>query len=61
MYNASIDYRLTAWTFTLRVDNLTDKRYSDVAVRAFDPWPVEVTGYYPAPERRAFLTARYRF
>ncbi|MFZ5622016.1 MAG: TonB-dependent receptor family protein [Pseudomonadota bacterium] len=61
VYNASIDYRLTAWTFTLRVDNLTDKRYSDVAVRAFDPWPVEVTGYYPAPERRAFLTARYRF
>lgn len=61
VYNASVDYRLTAWTFSLRVDNLTDKRYSDVAVRAFDPWPVEATGYYPAPERRAFLTARYRF
>ena len=61
VYNASVDYRRTAWTFTLRVDNLTDKRYSDIAVRAFDPWPVEATGYYPAPERRAFLTARYRF
>ncbi|MFA7388475.1 MAG: TonB-dependent receptor, partial [Thiohalobacteraceae bacterium] len=61
VYNASIDYRVTAWTFALRVDNLTDKRYSDVAVRAFDPWPIETIGYYPAPERSAYLTAEYHF
>lgn len=61
IYNASVDYRLTAWTFALRVDNLTDKRYSDVAVRAFNPWPTEAVGYYPAPERSARVTAEYRF
>jgi iron complex outermembrane recepter protein len=61
VYNASVDYRLTAWTFAVRVDNLTDKRYSDVAVRAFNPWPTEAIGYYPAPERSARLTAEYRF
>lgn len=60
-YNASVDYRLTAWTFALRVENLTDKRYSDVAVRAFNPWPTEAVGYYPAPERSARVTAEYRF
>jgi iron complex outermembrane receptor protein len=61
VYNASLDYRLTAWTLALRVDNLTDKRYSDVAVRAFNPWPAEAVGYYPAPERSARVTAEYRF
>ncbi|MFP5504671.1 MAG: TonB-dependent receptor [Gammaproteobacteria bacterium] len=61
VFNASIDYRLSAWTFALRVDNLGDKRYSDVAVRAFNPWPTEAVGYYPAPERSARLTAAYRF
>lgn len=61
VYNASLDYRLTAWTFALRVDNIGDKRYSDVAVRAFNPWPTEAVGYYPAPERSARVTAKYRF
>lgn len=61
VYNASLDYRLSAWNVGVRVDNLTDKRYSDVAVRAFNPWPTEAVGYYPAPERSARVTAEYRF
>ncbi|MFN2308399.1 MAG: TonB-dependent receptor family protein [Gammaproteobacteria bacterium] len=61
IYNASLDYRLNAWTVALRVDNIADKRYSDVAVRAFNPWPTEAVGYYPAPERSARVTAKYRF
>lgn len=62
VFNASIDYRLSAWTFTLRVDNLGDKRYSDLAALAYRPpaYTVE-TGYYPAPERSARLIAAYRF
>ena len=61
VYNASLDYRLAAWKIGLRIDNLTDKRYSDIAVRAFNPWPTEAVGYYPAPERSARVTAEYRF
>lgn len=61
VYNAALDYRIAAWKLGLRIDNITDKRYSDIAVRAFNPWPTEVTGYYPAPERSAHITAEYRF
>ncbi len=61
VYNAAVHYNIRTWTFGLRINNLTDKRYSDVAVSAYNPWPTEVTGYYPAPERNARLTAEYHF
>ena len=62
VFNASVDYRMDAWRFALRVDNLGDKRYSDLAALAYRPpaYTIE-TGYYPAPERSARLTAEYRF
>ncbi len=61
VYNAAIDYHAAPWKLTLRVDNLTDKRYSDIAARDFNPFPVEVTAYYPAPERAAHLSMAYQF
>lgn len=61
VYNAALDYQVAAWKLGLRVDNITDKRYSDIAIRAFNPWPTETTGLYPAPERSARVTAEYRF
>jgi len=61
VYNAAVDYHAAPWKITLRVDNLTDEHYSDVAVRDFNPFPVEATGYYPAPERVAHLAVAYLF
>lgn len=62
VFNAALNYSFAAWRLGLRIDNITDKRYSDVAALAFRPPTFAVeTGFYPAPERRGYLTAEYRF
>lgn len=62
VYNAAVNYRIAAWKLGLRINNLTDKQYSDLAALAYRPPTFAIeTGYYPAPERNAYLTAEYHF
>lgn len=56
--NTNINYDRKAWRFSVRINNLLDKEYSEssVAADAFSP-----AAYYPSPERNFWLSAAYRF
>jgi iron complex outermembrane receptor protein len=62
VFNAKLDYHWSGLTFTARVNNLLDKRYSDSAATAFNPATfANETGYYPAPERNFMVTLAYLY
>jgi outer membrane receptor protein involved in Fe transport len=46
----------------LRVNNIADKEYSGsgAAASVFDPTPMTVESFYPAPERNYWLQFSYR-
>lgn len=50
--NLNASYRVKHWTFSARINNATDKKYSDYATSSY---------YYPAPERNFRFAARYEF
>ena len=56
LVNANLRYLRGPWSAELRVTNLTDREYSDYGAVSF-------LGdiFYPAPERRWFVTLGYRF
>jgi iron complex outermembrane receptor protein len=62
VYNLNINYTRPAWQASLRINNLTDKKYSDYAASSYNPATfTNETGFYAAPERNFMLTARYNF
>lgn len=48
------------WRIDLRINNLLDRRYSEVGAIGYDETFVLRDAYYPSPERAAWLTATYR-
>ncbi len=61
VFNAHLNYRRKQWELSLRLNNLTDKVYSDSAAKGFmgPPLFTAATGFYPAPERNLFLELSY--
>lgn len=55
--NANINYDRDIWRFSVRINNLLDKEYSESTVT----YPASPIYYYPSPERNFWLTAAYRF
>jgi outer membrane receptor protein involved in Fe transport len=47
------------WRVGLRVNNLFDRRYSEVGARGFDEDFRLRDAYFPSPERTAWLTVSY--
>lgn len=58
VFNVVARYERDIWQAVLRVQNLFDEEYSEYAAKAYNPFPVEETGYYPAPPRSVYLTLR---
>lgn len=55
--NVSLKYNWRNLQVAARVNNVTDRRYSDFAARAFNPVTGGFeTGFFPAPERNFLLT-----
>jgi iron complex outermembrane receptor protein len=55
--NVSLQYQWRSWRVAARVNNVTDRRYSDFAATAFNPATfITETGFFPAPERNFLLT-----
>jgi len=50
--NLNARYRVKHWTFSARINNVMDKKYSDYATSSY---------YYPAPERNFRFALRYEF
>jgi outer membrane receptor protein involved in Fe transport len=48
------------WRIDLRINNLLDRRYSDVGAVGYDEAFVLRDAYYPSPERAAWVTATYQ-
>jgi iron complex outermembrane receptor protein len=48
------------WQVSLRVNNLLDRRYSEVGAVGYDADFTLRDAYYPSPERTAWLTLAYR-
>jgi len=48
--NLNASYRIKHWLFSARINNLTDKKYSDYATSSY---------FYPAPERNFRFSLRY--
>lgn len=65
VYNLNINYVRKNWQATLRINNLTDKQYSDYATTAYNPAipPFGATdiAFYAAPERNLALTLQYSY
>ena len=61
VFNLNSRYEYNDWTATLRVNNLTDKRYSDYAAAGSNDSFDAETGFYPAPERNLRFEVDYRF
>ncbi len=63
--NLNLSWQLSPFTVALRVNNLTDKHYSDSANTGFDfrkPFPSpEVETYFPSPGTNFRLTVKYDF
>ena len=47
------------WRVALRVNNLFDRRYSEVGAVGYDAEYALRDAYYPSPERTAWLTLTY--
>ncbi len=52
LVNAAINYQWSQWRFSLRIDNLFNKKYIDYA---------QFAGYYPAKERNGYVKLSYSF
>jgi len=61
VFNFAASFDRYGFIFSARANNMTNKRYSDFAATAFNPFPTVDTGYYPSPERNFFLTIGYNF
>lgn len=59
--NAHARYEYKGFQLSGKLNNILDKKYSDNAATAFNPFPTVETGFYPAPERNFFLTIGYTF
>ena len=59
--NINLDYQYKGAGVSARINNLLNKKYSDFAATAFNPFPVIETGFTPAPERNFMLTVDYEF
>jgi iron complex outermembrane recepter protein len=57
LLNASARYHTGPWNYSLRVDNLLGKAYAGSGSISYPDY----VGYFPAPERSAWLSAEYRF
>jgi iron complex outermembrane recepter protein len=57
LLDAGAHYRTGPWHYSLRVDNLLGKAYAGSGSIGYPA----LMGYYPAPERSAWLSAEYRF
>jgi outer membrane receptor protein involved in Fe transport len=55
-----MSYRHKQWLAQLRINNLTDRKYSDYAATAFNPASFATeTAFYAAPERNLRATLQY--
>ena len=54
-------YTQGPWRLDLRVDNLLDKEYISSGSVGFDASFIQREAYFPAPERRLWLSASYQF
>ena len=63
IFNLNARYRYKKLLATLRVNNLTNRKYSDYAAVGFNPAKsfAQETAFYAAPERSLALTLEYRF
>jgi len=59
--NINLDYQYKGLGLSARISNLFNRKYSDFAATAFNPFPVVETGFTPAPERNYLLTLSYTF
>jgi iron complex outermembrane receptor protein len=60
--NAGVRYEYQHWHVSVRINNLTDRRYADYAASAFNPATfLNETAFYAAPERNLALTIAYRY
>ena len=61
--NIKADYKVSDFTFSGRVNNVLNKKYSDVGQLGFDPNAGFATSeaYYPSPEINFLLTAAWQF
>jgi len=63
--NMNISYQRKNWTADLRINNITDKKYSDFAATAYNsaipPFGATDIAFYAAPERNASLSVQYSY
>ncbi|MEJ2694257.1 MAG: TonB-dependent receptor [Candidatus Thiodiazotropha sp.] len=61
LLNAGGHYTAGPWQLGLRVENLFNKEYFGSGSIGYDALSTRQRGYFPAPERNLWLTARYQF
>jgi iron complex outermembrane recepter protein len=61
LLNAGAHFRSGPWHISLRADNLLDKAYAGSGSVGYDASFTAREAYFPAPERRFWLAADYRF
>jgi len=63
--NMNVSYKRKNWTAGLRINNITDKKYSDYATTAYNaaipPFGATDIAFYAAPERNASLSVQYSY
>jgi outer membrane receptor protein involved in Fe transport len=57
--NLAGQWNHAGWRVALRVNNLLDEEYSEVGAVGFDETFTPRGGYYPSPERAAWLTVSW--
>ena len=57
--NLAGQWRQAGWRIALRVNNLLNREYSEVGAVGFDETYATRAGYYPSPERAAWVTVSY--
>lgn len=59
--NLGAQYHLGNWKFSLRINNVLNKQYSDAAGQQYNPFPNLQTGYFPAAEINLIAGLGYQF
>jgi len=60
VFNMNLNYHYRNWRASLRINNLTGRKYSDYAASAYNPATFSnETGFYAAPEHNLMMTVQY--